>query len=99
MSQNHANPTNIQNLNKLVQETAAIVAESNIVNIPSSSNNNEKETKTKIALYNKRKIKASDAACLFGGAGLILMVLENEFIINNVYPMVSFVFFFVYHLY
>ncbi len=76
-------------LNKLVQEAAAIVAESNVVNIPSSEKDGKK-VKTKVVLYNKQKLKASDAAVLFGGIGLVLMVIHNEFIMNNYYQMVNF---------
>ena len=84
---NHHTNNNLINLNKLVQETAAIVAESNVVNIPSSGKEG-KEGKTKVVLHNRQKLKASDAAVVFGGIGLILMVIHNEFIINNYYHMV-----------
>lgn len=78
---------NLQNLNKLVQETAARVAESNVVSIPTKKDSKTKQSK--ITIYNGRKLKSSDVAALFGAIGLFLMVLDNEFIIAEVYSLGS----------
>jgi hypothetical protein len=76
---------NIHNLNKLVQETAARVAESNVVSIP---HKDSKQLKSKVSIYTKQKLRASNVVSVFGIIGLLLMVLDNEFIIAEVYSLV-----------
>ena len=87
--------TNNNNLIKFVQDTAKIVADSNTVNIPTNTNSNDKKNaRTRVAYYNKQKERASFVAMIFGGLGLFLMILENEFIMNEVYGMVDILTFF-----
>lgn len=82
--------SNNNNLIKFVQDTAKIVADSNTVNIPINNNSNDKKNmRTRVAYYNKQKERASFVAMIFGGLGLFLMILENEFIMNEVYDMAS----------
>lgn len=78
---------NLHNLNKLVQETAARVAESNVVNIPTQKES--KKVQSKITIYTRRKLTSSNYAAIFGAIGLFLMVLDNEFIIAQVYSLGS----------